>query len=53
MNDLRKVFNLKPHETFEDINQDPVVASQLRALYNHPDYVELYPGVVVEDAKAS
>ena len=39
------------HETFESINKDVEVADQLRHLYEHPDLVELYPGVVVEDAK--
>ena len=51
LNELRQFFGLTPHETFEDINPDPYVADQLRHLYDHPDYVELYPGVVVEEAK--
>ncbi|KAI9838713.1 MAG: hypothetical protein M1838_004543 [Thelocarpon superellum] len=51
LNEFRQFFGLRPHETFEDINPDPYVADQLRHLYDHPDYVELYPGVVVEDAK--
>ncbi|KAL0258349.1 hypothetical protein SLS55_007525 [Diplodia seriata] len=33
------------------INSDPKVAEQLRHLYDHPDYVELYPGLVTEEAK--
>ncbi|KAI9804672.1 MAG: hypothetical protein M1833_006747 [Piccolia ochrophora] len=51
LNELRKFFQLKPHETFEEINSDPGVADQLRRLYDHPDCVELYPGVVVEEPK--
>ncbi|KAI9706373.1 MAG: hypothetical protein M1836_003378 [Candelina mexicana] len=51
LNEFRKFFNLKPHETFEDINSDPHVAGQLRHLYDHPDLVELYPGLVAEEAK--
>lgn len=51
MNEFRKFFNLKPYESFEDINSDPYVADQLRHLYEHPDYVELYPGIVAEEAK--
>lgn len=51
MNEFRKFFNLKPYETFEEINSDPYVADQLRHLYEHPDYVELYPGIVAEEAK--
>lgn len=51
LNEVRKFFNLKPHETFLEINPDPDVAASLEALYSHPDNVELYPGVSVEDTK--
>jgi hypothetical protein len=51
LNEFRKFFKLIPHKTFEDINPDPYVAEQLKRLYDHPDFVELYPGLVVEDAK--
>ncbi|EFR03879.1 hypothetical protein MGYG_06878 [Nannizzia gypsea CBS 118893] len=51
LNEFRKYFHLKPHETFEEINSDPYIADQLKHLYDHPDNVELYPGVVVEEAK--
>ena len=51
LNEFRQFFGLKRHETFEDINPDPYVADQLRHLYEHPDYVEMYPGVVIEAAK--
>lgn len=51
LNEFRKFFDLKPYETFEEINSDPYVADQLRHLYEHPDYVELYPGIVAEEAK--
>lgn len=51
LNEFRKHFGLKAYETFEDINSDPEVAGQLRNLYQHPDYVELYPGIVAEEAK--
>ncbi|KAL8761616.1 MAG: hypothetical protein Q9184_002263 [Pyrenodesmia sp. 2 TL-2023] len=50
-NEFRKFFGLKPHETFEDINSDPTVADQLRHLYEHPDFVEIYTGLVTEEAK--
>jgi hypothetical protein len=46
-------FNLTKHETFESINSDPEVADALRHLYDGPDLVELYPGLVVEEAKPS
>ena len=52
LNEFRTYFGLTKHETFESINsKDPGVADQLRRLYDHPDYVELYPGLVVEEAK--
>lgn len=51
LNEFRKHFGLKAHESFEDINSDPEVANHLRHLYDHPDFVELYPGIVAEEAK--
>ena len=51
LNEFRSYFNLKKHEKFTDINPDPQVAEQLKHLYDHPDFVELYPGLVVEEAK--
>ncbi|KAF1939138.1 hypothetical protein EJ02DRAFT_352903 [Clathrospora elynae] len=51
LNEFRKHFKLEPHNTFEDITSDKYVQEQLKHLYDHPDKVELYPGLVVEDAK--
>ena len=51
LNEFRKYFNLTPHQTFEDINSDPYVAEQLMRLYDTPDQVELYVGLVTEEAK--
>lgn len=51
LNEFRKHFGLKSYDTFEEINSDPAVAESLRNLYQHPDYVELYPGIVAEEAK--
>lgn len=51
LNEFRKHFHLAPHETFASINSDPQVAKQLERLYDHPDQVELYPGLVAEEAK--
>ncbi|KIX02119.1 uncharacterized protein Z518_08058 [Rhinocladiella mackenziei CBS 650.93] len=53
LNEFREYFKLQPHETFKDINPDPIIAEQLRRLYGHPDNVEIYPGVIVEAAKES
>ena len=51
LNEFRKFFGLKEHKTFEDINSDKHVANQLRSLYEKPSQVELYTGLIVEDAK--
>ncbi|KAF4508626.1 hypothetical protein G6O67_004977 [Ophiocordyceps sinensis] len=51
LNEFRKHFGLKAYATFEDINSDPAVAESLRNLYQHPDNVELYPGIVAEEGK--
>ncbi|MCJ1331818.1 hypothetical protein MMC10_008510 [Thelotrema lepadinum] len=51
LNEFRAHFNLKTYESFEEINPDPEVAEQLKHLYEHPDMVELYPGLVFEAAK--
>ncbi|TVY26923.1 Psi-producing oxygenase A [Lachnellula hyalina] len=51
LNEFREFTGLTKHATFEDINPDPEVAKKLRNLYEHPDYVELYPGLVAEKAK--
>lgn len=50
-NEFRAFFGLKKFETFEEINPDPEIAQQLRNLYEHPDYVELYPGIMIEETK--
>lgn len=51
LNEFREFFNLQPHKTFLDINQDPDIAKSLEILYGHPDHVELYPGLVAEETK--
>lgn len=51
LNEFRKYFGLEAHTSFEDITSDKYVAEQLKHLYDHPDKVEIYPGIVVEDAK--
>lgn len=51
LNEFRKHFDLEPHRTFESITENTEVAEALKHLYNTPDNVELYPGLVVEDAK--
>ncbi|KAF2263245.1 heme peroxidase [Lojkania enalia] len=51
LNEFRKYFDLEPHRTFDDITSDKYVQEQLKHLYDTPDKVEIYPGIVVEDAK--
>ncbi|KAF5869761.1 putative fatty acid oxygenase protein [Botrytis fragariae] len=52
LNEFRKHFGLIPHEKFSDINSDPAVYEKLKVLFDEPDLVELYAGLVCEDAKA-
>lgn len=51
LNEFRSYFNLTPYKTFEEINPDPYIAETLKRLYDHPDYVEIYPGIALEAAK--
>lgn len=51
LNEFRKFFGLKEHQTFEDINPDKHVAEQLKNLYETPGQVELYTGLITEGAK--
>jgi hypothetical protein len=51
LNEFRKFFSLEPHKTFADINPDPEIARGLAELYDHPDFVEMYPGLLTESAK--
>ncbi|KAM5363819.1 hypothetical protein ACJZ2D_011795 [Fusarium nematophilum] len=48
LNDFRDFFGLKRHQTFESITPHAEVQAALRDLYDHPDKVELYPGVFCE-----
>ena len=51
LNEFRKHFDLEPHRTFESITDNTEVAEALKHMYDTPDNVELYPGLVIEDAK--
>ena len=53
LNEFRAFFGLEKHETFESINSDPQVAESLKHFYDHPDFVEIYPGMAIEEAKPS
>lgn len=52
LNDFREFFGLKRHDTFESICKSPAVQKALCDLYEHPDKVELYPGVFCESDSA-
>lgn len=51
LNEFREFVGLTKHASFEDINPDPDVASHLSQLYDSPDSVEMYPGIVAEKTK--
>jgi linoleate 8R-lipoxygenase / 9,12-octadecadienoate 8-hydroperoxide 8R-isomerase len=51
LNEFRLFFGLIKHEKFEDITPNPHLALKLRQFYDHPDNVELYPGLIVEGPK--
>ncbi|KAJ4309604.1 hypothetical protein N0V84_011417 [Fusarium piperis] len=48
LNDFRDFFGMERHKTFESITPHKEVQEALRDLYDHPDKVELYPGVFCE-----
>ena len=51
LNEFRQFFGLIKHEKFEDITPDHELALKLRQIYDHPDNVELYPGLIIEGPK--
>ncbi|KAG8527867.1 uncharacterized protein KY384_006783 [Bacidia gigantensis] len=50
LNDFRDFFGMSRHETFENISKNVEIQDALRDLYEHPDKVELYPGVFCESS---
>ncbi|KAK4201585.1 heme peroxidase [Triangularia verruculosa] len=48
LNDSRDLFGMKRHDTFESISKNPAAQKALCDLYEHPDKVELYPGIFCE-----
>lgn len=49
LNEFRVSLGLAPRKCFQDFNRDPYVAQTLEALYGHPDNVEMYPGLFLEE----
>lgn len=48
LNDFREFFNMARHESFQSISKNVDIQNALRDLYEHPDKVELYPGIFCE-----
>ncbi|KAF4452113.1 hypothetical protein F53441_5046 [Fusarium austroafricanum] len=48
LNDFRDFFNLPRHESFESVTKNQEIQNALRDLYEHPDKIELYPGIFCE-----
>lgn len=51
LNEFRAFFKLQPYSSFAEVNPDPSIAEALETLYEHPDNIELYPGLLAEDTK--
>ena len=48
LNDFREFFEMDRHASFESISKNVEIQNALRDLYEHPDKVELYPGIFCE-----
>ncbi|KAK8929096.1 hypothetical protein H634G_03383 [Metarhizium anisopliae BRIP 53293] len=48
LNDFRDFFGLPRHATFESVTKNVEIQNALRDLYEHPDKIELYPGIFCE-----
>ncbi|BGP18046.1 hypothetical protein JCM10213_008418 [Rhodosporidiobolus nylandii] len=53
MNEFRNFLHLKPFDSFEEWNSDPLIADRACRLYGHIDNLELFPGLHAEEAKPS
>ena len=48
LNDFREFFGMDRHQSFESVTKNVDIQNALRDLYEHPDKIELYPGVFCE-----
>jgi hypothetical protein len=48
LNDFRDFFGLPRHQSFESVTKNAEIQNALRDLYEHPDKIELYPGIFCE-----
>ncbi|PWY98110.1 putative dioxygenase Ssp1 [Testicularia cyperi] len=53
MNEFRAFLGLKTYSSFSEWNPDPKVAQAAEMLYGDIDNLELYPGLMAEEAKPS
>ncbi|KAI9311407.1 heme peroxidase [Dichotomocladium elegans] len=53
LNDLRRHLNLTPLTSFEDYSNKPEVVAALKELYQDPDDVELFTGLLIERSKVT
>ncbi|TNY17238.1 heme peroxidase, partial [Rhodotorula diobovata] len=53
LNEFRRYLGLKEYRTFAEWNPDEAVARAAEKLYKHVDHLELYPGMMAEEAKPS
>ncbi|QGA14421.1 hypothetical protein EYB26_002074 [Talaromyces marneffei] len=51
LNELRTLCNLRPYRTFSEMNDNEAIATALKDLYGDIADVELYRGLVAEQAK--
>ncbi|GAA5936650.1 peroxidase/cytochrome P450 family protein [Sporobolomyces koalae] len=51
LNEFRSFLKLDPYNSFEEWNEDPVIADAARRLYRHIDHLELMPGLSAEQPK--
>jgi len=51
LNEFRHFFGLVDHKSFKDVNSNPEMQKRLSQLYEHPDNIEIYPGILIENTK--
>jgi linoleate 8R-lipoxygenase / 9,12-octadecadienoate 8-hydroperoxide 8R-isomerase len=52
LNEFRTFLGLPRYKKFEELTQDPEKVKALLHFYGHPDNLEFYPGIVIENVKS-
>jgi len=52
LNKYRIMVGLHPYKTFEEMTNDTETLENLKKLYQHPDAVEMFPGMFIEKRRA-